>query len=114
MGVGVYALLSVSNAMNKWSNIGQITSLAWPFRNRQQPGFSLSSRSRAWRVQYSQYVNKIDTNGQPLVTSLTTGSIVPDILSDPLMVVTVDLVTDENAAPSVARVPDHSTLDGYA
>jgi len=51
-------------------------------------------------------------NGQPLVTSLydwETGCIVPAILSDPLMAVTVDLVIDENAAPSITRVPDDAT-----
>jgi hypothetical protein len=55
-----------------------------------------------------------DANGQPLVTSLydwETGCIVPAILSDPLMAVTVDLVTDENAAPSFIRVPDDATPD---
>jgi hypothetical protein len=56
----------------------------------------------------------IDANGQPLVTSLydwETGCIVPAILSDPLMAVIVDLVTDENAAPSFIRVPDNATPD---
>ncbi|POR33051.1 Uncharacterized protein TPAR_06751 [Tolypocladium paradoxum] len=51
-------------------------------------------------------------NGQPLVTSLydwETGCIVPAILSDPLMAVTVDLVTEENAAPSITRVPNDAT-----
>jgi hypothetical protein len=59
----------------------------------------------------------IDANGQPLVTSLydwETGCIVPAILSDPLMAVTVDLVTDENAAPSITRVSDDATTDGRA
>jgi len=57
---------------------------------------------------------KIDPNGQPLVTSLydwETGCIVPAILSDPLMAVSVDLVTDENAAPSIIRVPHDATAD---
>jgi hypothetical protein len=57
----------------------------------------------------------MDANGQPLVTSLydwETGCIVPAILSDPLMTVTVDLVTDENAAPSITRVSDDATLNG--
>lgn len=56
----------------------------------------------------------IDATGQPLVTSLydwETGCIVPAILSDPLMAVIVDLVTDENAAPSFIRVPDDATPD---
>jgi hypothetical protein len=56
----------------------------------------------------------IDTNGQPLVTSLydwETGCIVPAILSDPLMAVIVDLVIDENTAPSFIRVPDNATPD---
>lgn len=55
---------------------------------------------------------KIDTSGQPLVTSLydwETGCIVPAILSDPLMAVIVDLVTDENATPSITRVPHDAT-----
>lgn len=54
----------------------------------------------------------MDANGQPLVTSLydwETGCIVPAILSDPLMAVWVDLVTDENVAPSFIRVPDDAT-----
>lgn len=56
----------------------------------------------------------IDADGQPVVTSLydwETGCIVPAILSDPLMAVWVDLVTDENANPSVIRVPDDATPD---
>ena len=59
----------------------------------------------------------MDANGQPLVTSLydwETGCIVPAILSDPLMSVWVDLVTDENAAPSIIRVPDDATSDDRA
>ena len=54
----------------------------------------------------------MDANGQPVVTSLydwETGCIVPAILSDPLMAVWVDLVADENAAPSFIRVPDYAT-----
>ena len=46
----------------------------------------------------------MDKNTQPLVTSLydwETGCIVPALLSDPTMVVTSTLGTDENAAPSV-------------
>ncbi|SPQ25208.1 90fc60f7-ab2a-41f3-9cd9-02792d38161e [Thermothielavioides terrestris] len=49
----------------------------------------------------------MDANNQPLATSLydwETGCIVPAILSDPLMAVTVDLVTDEDAAPAVTRL----------
>jgi hypothetical protein len=59
----------------------------------------------------------MDANSQPLVTSLydwETGCIIPAILSDPLMAVTVDLITDENAAPSITRVPDDATPDGRA
>jgi len=59
----------------------------------------------------------MDANGQPLVTSLydwETGCIVPAILSDPLMAVAVDLVTDENAAPSITRVSDDATPDDRA
>ena len=58
-----------------------------------------------------------DSNGRPLVTSLydwETGCIVPAILSDPLMAVVVDLVTDENAAPSVTRVSDDATPNDCA
>ncbi|WEW58894.1 hypothetical protein PRK78_004362 [Emydomyces testavorans] len=58
----------------------------------------------------------IDANSQPLVTSLydwEVGRIVPAILSDPLMAVWVDLVTDENAAPSYIRVPDDATSDDH-
>jgi hypothetical protein len=57
-----------------------------------------------------------DAKGQPLVTSLydwETGCIVQAILSDPLMTVAVDLVTDETAAPSITRVPDDATADGH-
>jgi len=59
----------------------------------------------------------MNANGEPLVTSLydwETGCIVPAILSDPLMAVWVDLVTDENAAPSFIRVPDDATSDDRA
>ncbi|KLU91849.1 hypothetical protein MAPG_10798 [Magnaporthiopsis poae ATCC 64411] len=51
-------------------------------------------------------------DGNPSVTSLydwETGCIVPAILSDPGMAVIVDLVTDENAAPSITRVPSDAT-----
>ncbi|EJP61249.1 3-hydroxybutyryl-CoA dehydratase [Beauveria bassiana ARSEF 2860] len=50
----------------------------------------------------------IDAGGKPLVTSLydwETGCIMPAILSDPLMAVSVDLVADENGRPSITRVP---------
>ncbi|EAQ90081.1 hypothetical protein CHGG_06700 [Chaetomium globosum CBS 148.51] len=56
----------------------------------------------------------MDKNNQPLVTSLfdwETGHIVPAILSDPLMAVTVDLVAGEDAAPSLTRLPDTATAD---
>jgi hypothetical protein len=56
----------------------------------------------------------MDANRQPFVTSLfdwETGCIVPAILSDPLMAVTVDLVADEDAAPAVARLPRTVTAD---
>jgi len=33
----------------------------------------------------------------------------PAILSDPLMAVAVDLVTEENASPSITRVPSDAT-----
>ena len=47
-----------------------------------------------------------DPNGQPTITSLydwEAGCIVPAILSDPLMAVTVDLTVNGNGAPSIAR-----------
>lgn len=60
-------------------------------------------------------------NGEPLVTSLydwETGCFVPAILSDPLVaVLPVDLITGENAGPSVTRVPQNATpssLETYA
>lgn len=40
-----------------------------------------------------------------------TGCIVPAILSDPLMAVTVDLVANEKAAPSITRVSYDTTPD---
>ena len=43
-----------------------------------------------------------------------TGCIAPAILFNPLMVMTVDLVTDENAAPSITRVLDDATPDDHA
>ena len=55
-----------------------------------------------------------DSNGEPLVTSLydwETGCIAPAILSDPLMALYVDLVTDENAEPSITRIEDTATAD---
>lgn len=62
-----------------------------------------------------------DANGEPLVTSLydwETGCFVPAILSDPLVAAgPVDLITDENAGPSVTRIPKGATpsdLETYA
>ena len=58
----------------------------------------------------------LDVDGQSLVTSLydrETGCIVWAILSGPLMVVTVDLVTDENIAPSITQVPGDMTPDDH-
>ena len=59
----------------------------------------------------------LDASGRPLLTSLydwETECIVPAILSDPLMAVTVNLVTDENTTPSFIRAPDNPTLDDRA
>ncbi|KND92187.1 hypothetical protein TOPH_03052 [Tolypocladium ophioglossoides CBS 100239] len=73
---------------------------------------SLPSRSRPRRFWYPQHVHYMDANNNPLATSLydwETGCIVPAILSDPLMAVVVDLVTDENANPSITRVPSDAT-----
>lgn len=56
----------------------------------------------------------IDTNNQPLATSLydwENGCIVPAILSDPLMAVTVDFVADGDALPAVTRLPRVMTVD---
>lgn len=54
-------------------------------------------------------------DGRPLVTSLydwETGCVVPAILSDLSMaIVPVDLITDDNAAPSITRVPDDTTAE---
>ncbi|KAG6830078.1 hypothetical protein H0H93_014141 [Arthromyces matolae] len=62
----------------------------------------------------------LDTpDGNPFVTSVydwETGSIVPAILSDPSMIVTVDLSLDDDANPVVSRVDDDDTpedLDLY-
>lgn len=55
-----------------------------------------------------------DANGQPLVTSIydwETGCVISAILSDPLMAVAVDLVTDDHASPSITRVPDDATTE---
>ena len=38
----------------------------------------------------------------------------PAILSDPLIAVVVNLATDENAAPSITRVPDDASADDRA
>lgn len=54
----------------------------------------------------------MDTDDLPKITSLydwETGCIVPAILSDPLMALTVDLVVDEAGSPSVIRIDDDST-----
>lgn len=59
----------------------------------------------------------MDAIGLPAVMSLydwETECIVPAILSNLLMAVTVDLVTDVNAAPSITRVSDDATLDDQA
>ncbi|TVY40114.1 hypothetical protein LSUB1_G003599 [Lachnellula subtilissima] len=51
------------------------------------------------------------------VTSLfdwETACIVPAILSDPSMVVTVDLILDEESSPSITRVPEDATHEDLA
>jgi hypothetical protein len=51
----------------------------------------------------------MNANCDPCITSLydwETGYIIPAILSDPLMAVWVDLVTDENGVASYIRIPD--------
>lgn len=54
----------------------------------------------------------MDNKGKPSVTSVYDwegGSIVPAILSEPKMVVTVDLVIDEKGEPSISRWGDGDT-----
>ena len=54
----------------------------------------------------------MDEKDLPLITSLfdwETGQIVPAILSDPLMAVTVDLISDDDAAPSMTRLKGTET-----
>lgn len=54
----------------------------------------------------------MDDDSQSIVTSINdlgTGCITPAILSDPLMAVTVNLVVDDNTAPSIMRVEDDTT-----
>ncbi|KAI0893250.1 hypothetical protein F4806DRAFT_476349 [Annulohypoxylon nitens] len=56
----------------------------------------------------------IDANNEPRPTSLydwETGCIVPAILSDPLMAVTVDLFVNRDAEPSVTRLPVEVTIE---
>ena len=56
----------------------------------------------------------MNASGLPLMTSLydwETGCIVPGILSNPVMAVTVDLAANEKAAPSITRVSDDTTTD---
>ena len=59
-------------------------------------------------------------NGEPLITSLydwETGCIVPALLSDPLVAVEVDLITDEWAEPCITRIPkkvSSKDLESYA
>lgn len=43
-----------------------------------------------------------------------TGCIAPAILSDPLMSVIVDLAADENAGPSITRLPENITAEDQA
>ncbi|KAE9379271.1 hypothetical protein N431DRAFT_460549 [Stipitochalara longipes BDJ] len=54
----------------------------------------------------------INTNAQPVVTAVydwEIGCIVPAILSNPVMTVWIDLVTDENAIHLFIRVPNDAT-----
>ena len=53
-----------------------------------------------------------DANGIPLVTTLydwERACIVPAMLSEPLMKLEVDLVTNEDAAPSLSLTYDYAT-----
>ncbi len=55
-----------------------------------------------------------NANGQPRATSLydwETGCVVPALLSAPPMVVTVDLISDEDAQPAITRVKDDVTTE---
>ena len=54
----------------------------------------------------------MNADGQPIVTSIfdwETGSIVPALLSDPEMVVTVDLIIGKDSQPSFERVKATAT-----
>lgn len=54
----------------------------------------------------------MDADNQPAVPSVydwETGCIAPAILSDPLMAVTVDLVTDDEANPAIIRVEEDTS-----
>lgn len=56
----------------------------------------------------------MDVEKQPIITSVydwETGCIVPAILSDPMMAVTVDLTTDGEANPAATRLWDMMTAD---
>lgn len=60
--------------------------------------------------------NMLITTDDYTVTSLfdwETGCIVPAILSDPLMAVEIDLVTDDDAAPAITRVPKNATPEKH-
>lgn len=59
----------------------------------------------------------IDADGQSRVTSLfdwETGCIVPTLLADPVMVVVINLSTDNDANPSISRLPDEATATDHA
>jgi len=58
-----------------------------------------------------------DAAGVPIVTSVydwENGCIVPALLSDPSMVVKVDLTLDENGTPTTKPIPKEATLDDIA
>ena len=65
-------------------------------------------------IHNSSITTKTDDKSRPSITSLfdwETGCIVPAILSDPSMAVTVDLVPDRDAAPSITRLDDDETQE---
>ncbi|KAK3373628.1 3-hydroxybutyryl-CoA dehydratase [Lasiosphaeria ovina] len=58
-----------------------------------------------------------DADGRPRVTSLydwETGCVVPALLSDPLMAVAVDLISDGDARPGTTRVRNNATAEERA
>lgn len=75
--------------------------------NHESPLFRLVLEHGDYGIHNVSIARQIGSD-RPFVTSLydwETACVVPAILSDPLVAVTVDLVTDDNAAPFVTRLP---------